>query len=64
MGAQKTNYDREFCYRYDYRPNWTPLSFLTSTEQGIIKADDSSLLREVVRMERSTCRNYMCNYLP
>ena len=29
--AWRTNHDREFCYRYDYRPNWTPLSPITIT---------------------------------
>ena len=29
LGARRTNHDREFCYRYDYRPNWTPLSPIT-----------------------------------
>ena len=29
VDARRTNHDREFCYRYDYRPNWTPLSPIT-----------------------------------
>ena len=25
------NHDREFCYRYDYRPNWTPLQIISAS---------------------------------
>ena len=31
IGARRTNQNREFCYRYDYWPNWTPLSPITIT---------------------------------
>ena len=31
IGARRTNHDRGFCYRYNYRPIWTPLSPVTIT---------------------------------
>ena len=32
IGTQRANHDREFCYRYDYSLNWTPLGPIAITK--------------------------------
>ena len=29
IGARRTIHNRELCFKYNYRPNWTPLSLIT-----------------------------------
>ena len=48
ISARGTNQDREFCYRYDYRPNWTPLSPITITTCTFYWVQSKKILSSLV----------------